>query len=270
MKKIEYLGIMFLFGLSLFYTDKISNIVKNNDPVMKSIIKVHDETIVESVNAQINDDEIIPGKTGCEIDVNESYKNMKIVNKYSEKMLKYKDIIPEITLNDIYNKYISSGNKSNKNVSIVIYLKNNKLDNINKNIKLNIFLDSKILTNDEIKVNGNEKIYNGGDNLSYDDTVIEWGNDVIENSFNKPNYCLNLNKDDNNLLVCGRNRMHSITPKVVVNDVYNSKMNIRNGSIIYFNENNIDKLELISDYLIKKGFNIVYLDELLNENICSN
>ena len=43
---------------------------------------------------------------------------------------------------------------------------------------------------------------------------------------------------------------------------------ITNGSIIYFDENNIDKLNEISNYLIKKGYNVVYLDELLSEQNC--
>lgn len=267
MKKIEYIGILFLFGLSLFYTDKISNIAKNNDPIMKSIIEIHDNNIIESVNAIINENEIIPGKSGCEVDINKSYRNMKEINYYNKSMIKYKDIIPEITINNIYDKYITSGNKSKKEIAIVVYIKENleKLKELN-DIKINVFINSNLINN--IKVNGNEKIYNGGNNLKYDNETIEFTNDLIESNYNKSNYCLNLDKNENNLLVCSKNKMHSITPKVIVKDIYNSKKEINNGSIIYFSEENIDKIKLIYDYLIKKGFNILYLDELLDEKGC--
>ena len=231
---------------------------------MENIIEISKNSIVESVNATIEDDEIKPGKTGCEIDINKSYESMKRINEYTESMLKYKDIIPEITLNNIYNKYISSGN--GRNVSLVIYIVNdiNKINEID-NIKLNIFLDSNLLINGKIDISDNKKIYNGG---VYDDTTIEWVNDVINTNYNKSNYCLNIDKNDNNLVTCSRNRMHTITPKIIVKDIYNTKSSITNGSIIYFDENNINKIIPISTYLIKKGYNIVYLDELLSEKGC--
>ena len=126
-----------------------------------------------------------------------------------------------------------------------------------------------MLYNGKIDISKNKRIYNGGIDNNYDDVVIEWVNDVITDGYNnKPLYCLNTNKDDDNLVVCGRNKMHTITPKINGNNIYNVKKNITNGSIIYFDENNIDKINVISDYILKKGYNIVYLDELLNENTC--
>ena len=90
-------------------------------------------------------------------------------------------------------------------------------------------------------------------------------NDVINDNYNSSNYCLNLDKNDNNLLECARNKMHTISPLIVDKNIYNTKVNINNGSILYFNENNIDKINELSIYLIKKGYIIVYLDELLSE-----
>ena len=267
-KYIQYFVIILLFCVSLIYTENITNLVRSKDPIMKSIVEVSKNNKIESVNAIIEDDEIKPGKNGCEIDINGSYENMKRINEYKESMLKYRDVIPEITLDNIYNKYISSGN-SKRNVSLVVYIVNNvsKINNID-NIKLNVFLDSNLLINGKIDMSGNKKIYNGGENGVYDDTIIEWVNDVISTNYNKSNYCLNINKDDNNLVNCSRNRMYSIAPKIIVKDMYNLKSNIYNGSIIYFDENNIDKIIPISSYLLKKGYNIVYLDELLSEKNC--
>lgn len=274
MRKIfEYMGITILFVISLIYTNKITKIVKDKDPIMINIKEISNDLKIESVNAIVNDKDIIPGINGCDIDIDKSYENMKKINSYNDKLLKYKDIIPEISLNNIFDKYIINGNEANRNVSLVVYMQD-KIDDINNiaNIKLNLFLDTKLLQNGSIGISQNKKVYNGGSNLNYDDVNIEWMNDVISSNYNVSKYCLNLKKDDNNLLVCSRNKMHTISPKLIVNknNVYQIKTLIKNGSIIYFDENNIDKINEISDYLLRKGYNIVYLDELLSEKKCKN
>lgn len=272
MKKIlEYLGITLLFGISLIYTENITSVVKNSDSIMKNIKSVSDEYRVESVNAIVSDKDIVPGINGCEIDINKSYEDMKKINAYTDKMLKYKDIIPEISITNIFDKYISSGNSKDRNVSIVVYIKDN-VDKINEivNIKLNVFLDSSILENGKVNVMKNIRIYNGGNNLKYDNVIVEWMNDIILDNYNKPKYCLNKDRSDDNLVVCARNKMHTISPKLVVTNtnMYEIKKQVQNGSILYFEENSISKIKEMSDYLIKKGYDIVYLDELLSENKC--
>lgn len=275
MKKIEYIGILLLFALSLIYLNKTTNILKDKDPIMQNIVHNANNYRIESVNAKINEDTIIPGTNGCVIDINKSYAKMKKINEYTDKMLKYKDLIPEITINNIYNKYIISGNETKRNVSIIINIneeveKLNTLVSTNK-IKLNVFLDSEILKNDVISINKEYvKIYNGGLNNNYDDITIEWMNDVIMENYNQSKYCINRNKNDDNLLVCARNKMHTITPTINVtkSNMHTAKKQINNGSIIYFDEKNIDNIITISDYIKSKGFKIVFLEELLSEKTC--
>ena len=275
MKKIEYIGILLLFALSLIYLNKTTNILKDKDPIMQNIVHNANNYKIESVNAKINEDTIIPGTNGCVIDINKSYAKMKKINEYTDKMLKYKDLIPEITINNIYNKYIISGNETKRNVSIIINIneeveKLNTLVSTNK-IKLNVFLDSEILKNDVISINKEYvKIYNGGLNNNYDDITIEWMNDVIMENYNQSKYCINRNKNDDNLLVCARNKMHTITPTINVTkyNIHTAKTQINNGSIIYFDEKNIDNIITISDYIKSKGFKIVFLEELLSEKTC--
>ena len=50
--------------------------------------------------------------------------------------------------------------------------------------------------------------------------------------------------------------------------MYDIKSKIDNGSIIYVDENNISLIKNIINFANKKGFNIVYLDELLDERTC--
>lgn len=275
MKKIiEYSLITIFFILSLVYTNKVSSTIKNNDPIMKKILSNLENYSVNAVNAEINEYTITPGINGCTVDVNKSYKNMKKINEYNEKLLKYKDVIPEITLSNIYNKYISSGNGLKREVSIVINIQENirKINSIATatKTKVNIFVDSNLLEDDLLDIDKEYiHMYNGGINNNYNDITIEWMNDVITDNYNKPKYCINKNRNDDNLLVCVRNRMHSISPTIIVsNNTLEVKELIKNGSIIYTDENNVDYIVNIINYIRSKGYEIVYLDELLNENMC--
>jgi len=63
--------------------------------------------------------------------------------------------------------------------------------------------------------------------------------------------------------------MHTISPKIIVKqNTYDVKALIENGSIIYFDENNIKNIDSIIKYVKSKGYEIVFLNELLNENMC--
>lgn len=258
-----------MFVFSFIYTNKVANIVKNKDPIMIKI-KNMESTNIESVNAKIDGNVIEQGVIGCSIDVNKSYEAMKIVNEYKDTLLKYKDIIPDISLNNTYNYYIVSGNNLNRNISIIVYISNSVTKLSKYNVKLNVFLESSMLNNGSIDMPFNAKVYNGGNNKNYDDITIEWVNDVITDSYNKPTYCINLNQNIDNLQICSKNRMHTINPSLILtkNNVYDIKSKIDNGSIIYVDENNIEMLKNIIDFANKKGFNIVYLDELLDERTC--
>ncbi len=268
-KSFEYFIIIFLFVISLIYTNNINDIVKDKDPIMIKIKEVSEVIDTESINAIINDDELVTGISGCSVDINKSYENMKKLNNYSDKMLKYKDLIPKITSIDYYDKYITGGNNLNRNISIVVYIKDSldKLKGIN-DIRLNLFLDGMLLKDSKINIPENIRIFNGGIDSYYDDVNIEWINDVIESNYNESLYCLNILKDNDSLINCSKNKMYTITPKLTAKDIYNLKKNIKNGSIIYFDENSINKLEYVSNYILKKGYNIVFLEDLLNEKKC--
>jgi len=60
---------------------------------------------IKEVNAYIEDDTIIPGMSGKEININKSFNNMKEYNTFVEDYLVYDNIIPIITLEDNIDKY---------------------------------------------------------------------------------------------------------------------------------------------------------------------
>ena len=151
----KILGICILTCFSFYYTDKIIYISKSTDPIMKEIINTKDEYKVAAVNAVIENDCIIAGKSGTEVDVNKSYEKMKRLGEYNKNLLVFINDLPDISLKDNYDKYIISGNKEKREISLVFELKtDNNITNIlnildKNNVKVTFFISDEIVNNDE-------------------------------------------------------------------------------------------------------------------------
>ena len=72
-----------------------------------------------------------------------------------------------------------------------------------------------------------------------------------------------------NLNICKKNNMYSINPLIFEsNDNYNNiKNNIQNGSIVSLNINkkNVEEINNIINYIMKKGYKLNYLSKLVEE-----
>ena len=86
---------------------------------MKSIHKNASFYKVESENAEIIGNKIIPGKKGKEVDLEKSYTKMKKYGTYNESLTVLKEIEPVISLNDYYDKYVIRGNTTDKTLALV-------------------------------------------------------------------------------------------------------------------------------------------------------
>ena len=271
MKIFRYIGLFSLICFTFFYTDKIIDVSIMHDKVMMDIQDDKDNYYVKPIDAIIDNDFIIPGNVGREVNVDKSYNEMKRLGYYDSSLLIFDNIYPDKSIFNNYDKYIVKGNVYNKNVSLIFIVKNkNLINNITliankKNVIVNYFIDEVFLNNniDIISTINNNEIYNYGNDGIYSKDNIIIGNNIINNkSNNKANFCLFLNTDSNSLNNCANNKMLSIMPSFVGN--FNSiKNKLENGSIILIN--NTYDLESIIDYINSKGYKIVSLSELVNE-----
>ena len=279
MKNIIYkLSIILLLVFSFYYTNTMINFLKTKDPIMKKIKSNQYKYNIKYKNATINGNNIISGKNGKQVDLNNSYNKMKKYGAYNETLTVLKELSPKISINNNYDKYIVGGNKENKNIALVfiIYRDTNptKILSIlnNKNIKSTFFIDGTYLENniDTIRSMKNHELeilsYNNEYNSSYFKTSLYY----LENlSQKKCKYCFT-KYDNNNLLnLCSKNHLHTIKPTLYLkNNIYNSiKKNISNSIIISFEINNYVENELSTsiDYIKSKGYNLVTLDTLISE-----
>ena len=61
---IKMIGLITLICFSFFYTDKVINVINEQDPIMIKINEVKDKYNIPSINATTTKDTIIPGING--------------------------------------------------------------------------------------------------------------------------------------------------------------------------------------------------------------
>lgn len=273
LKKIfKISAVLLLVGFSFFYTEKVTMIARNSDPIMRAIKKEESNKKVSNVNPVINKDEYIMGINGCEIDVDKSYSKMRSVGEFKEELIVMKETSND---KDLTDKYVIGGNNKEKKVSLIFIVNkdidSNLTDYINdKNIKVNYFIDGKYLEENMITVkflSENSNIYYLGENEEYSDENMLYHNNLISmNGSNEPKYCFTSDKDNNTLKLCNDYDMVTIKSDIIKDNIYKRiKDKLNNGVIFAIDSDNIDEIKVSINYILSKGYNIISLEDLLSE-----
>ena len=250
MKKVFNITLtILLIYFSFYYTNKVSNYIKSKDPIMIKINNVKNKYYKKPIDAVISNNTIIPGLSGLEININESYSNMKKVNTFIPDMLVFDSIKPSISLKDNLDKLVISGNKETNNVSIL--LKVNNLDMLKSIVSIN---------NNYNLILSNSFINN---NLDYLNTISN--NILTEDIKEVTSYCYTENIKKTNLC----NTIPTIYLKpITYNYYYNTLNDLDNGSILTYNiqnNSNLQELNKVTSSIKNMGYKIVNLDTLLKE-----
>lgn len=281
-KIIRIIFVTFLVIFSFYYTNKTIDIIRETDPIMKEIKSSNNKYYKKAINAKIKDNEIIPGINGKEIDYKKSYRKMKKYGNYNETLTVFKEIKPTISIDNIYNKYITVGNNEKKSVSLVFKIeKNTNIDNlksinnilVNKNTKSTFFIDGLFLENNLNLIkdfNLSElEILNYDNNYKeiYFSSAINYLNNITGKN---AKYCY-LDYDNKEVIeLCSKLKLHTILPTIKVgNYPYKEiKKKLQNASIISIPINSSTEIELsmVIDYIKSRGYTFLTLDELLNES----
>ena len=279
MKKIfQIIGLTTLIIFSFFYTDKVLEVVREEDKIMIKLESIKETAEKKPIDAKIVKDTIIPGITGRTINVEKSYKKMKNTGIFNQKEIVYDIIKPNISIINNKDKYITSGNPNNQKVSIIFILNSNKyLNNIekiidNKGIVVNYFINYQYLINNTTKIKEitNKEFYSYGENGKYTPDSLLFSNNLISRiSNNNANICLTKEKNNEILNLCSKNDLYTILPNIIRTEkpYKQVKENLTSGSIILLNINQdtLTEISLVIDYINGKGLNIVGLNELITE-----
>ena len=252
MKKTFNIILTFLLlSFSFYYTNVVSNYLKNKDPLMIKIKSQEFKYKKNPTNAIIKDNTIIPGVSGISINIDASYANMKKINNYSENLLVFNYLKPKISLENNKDKLIIQGNLKNKNISIILKINNlNILKQIleeNKNTNLNFLFSNNFIQ----------------ENAPFLENLTN--NIVSETSTNNlTDYCYTFNFQKEN--TC---KKPMIVPTMITHDYYyNTYQVLENGKILLYqliNENSLQELKILLSGIRNLNYNIVSLDNLLKE-----
>lgn len=274
----------FLFSffslLSFFMTTLMVNSLKELDPIMKEIEKNKSLYEIEPVNVWEDDSFVIPGTNGLKIDIQNSYKLMKKYGDFNDNLFVFYEISPIKSINNIYDKYISSGNKNKREIALVFKIKDtNYLEEIisilkEKEVIGTFFVDENLLNENKDVVKllylNNQKIESLGNNNSYDVTNLEKTNVFLKGYINNSlSFCYSDEINNDVLQVCRNRSLHTIVPSINTSKFpyYEIKNKLESGSIIKFdnNYNTVFELTYIINYIRQNNQKIVSLEKLLEE-----
>ena len=276
----QIIGILALLIGSFVYSDKVSLASKSTDSLLNEIKSKSSNYAVEPSEPIINENTIIPGTNGKEVDINKSYREMREIGYFDEQLLVYKTIEIEYPLNKNLDKFIISGNEDKKEVALMFKVDNHdEINDIvkvldNKKIKGTFFITSTFLEkNNELVLsllNEGHTAGNLSDNEDYNSSDFVWMKTVITNAgLQDNNYCYAEDKDEEILEICKLQSSRTIIPTKIIDEypLTTVKSNLKSGAMFSFevNEQLKEELPVIINYIESKGFKLDSLEELLAE-----
>lgn len=278
-KLIRVFLILLLSVFSFYYTNKSIELVREQDPIMKTIRSTSDKYNVKAVNAEIKDNTIIPGISGKEINYIETYTKMKQYGMYNEIMTTLKDVEPTISVEDYYDKYIVSGNKIKRSIALVFKIEKTTpkeiISILNKNkVKSTFFIDGEYLENNskDIKLMTNHELELLSYSSGYDEIYFSSSKDYLESLTNrKLKYCYSEYDKEEVINLCQKLKLHTIVPTIKINNslLKEIKNELTNSAIISIpiSENTKQELDTTIKYIKSRGYTLEKLEDLLNENL---
>jgi peptidoglycan/xylan/chitin deacetylase (PgdA/CDA1 family) len=268
-----------LIAFSFYYTNKVAGIVRGKDPIMQSIKEEKANYEKKAINANVSGDNIIPGRNGKKVNIEASFQKMSQYGKYNDSLYVFDEVEPEVSINTYFDKYVESGREDSKDVALVFdILRFDNMDDVlslleSNNVTATFFVDGLFMENNRSLLENVSKkgyeiellSYNGGYDKIYFESSLHVLNDITKD---RPKYCVAHYDKKEVLDICNSLSLHTVIPSV---DTSNNsfgvvKNKLRGGSIIGLSNSRVN-LNTIINYIKQKGYNLVRLDTLLQEQL---
>ena len=266
----EFIGILTLVIGSILYSKEVDTVSVSSDTLMQEIKNKASEYKILPKEAIMENDTIIPGKNGKEVNVDKSYYNMKKLGYFDERELKYDTVYVKNRLQNNKNKYIIGGNKNERNVTL-IFNTNKNLEDINQiltkhNLTASYTISSAYLENNRNIVSELISSKNNIINIAVNQTNFVWVKNTVKSLGQPQNYCLN--PAENQYKYCTLEKSYILKTDIIKDNHYiDINHNLTNGKIFYFASNAklVNELDTIINYIKSKGYKIIPLNKFLNE-----
>lgn len=268
-----------LIAFSFYYTNKVAGIVRGKDPIMQSIKEEKANYEKKAINANVSEDNIIPGKNGKKVNIEASFQKMSQYGKYNDSLYVFDEVEPEVSINTYFDKYVESGREDSKDVALVFdILRFDNMDDVlslleSNNVTATFFVDGLFMENNRSLLENVSKkgyeiellSYNGGYDKIYFESSLHVLNDITKD---RPKYCVAHYDKKEVLDICNSLSLHTVIPSIDTSNNSFSvvKNKLRGGSIIGLSNSRVN-LNTIINYIKQKGYNLVRLDTLLQEQL---
>lgn len=276
----EILGFLSLVCFSFFYTEKTIDVVKEVDDIMITLKEQAPKYQVKAENAKIDGMFMIPGISGKIVNLQKSYEEMKHYGKFHPNLLVYDKVSPEISIKNRYDKYIQTGNPKKRQVSFLFIVdeKGNPSPIIEilkeKKVTGTFFIDGSWLEKNQNElvslIEGKFTVGNYSYRGNYGHESFVWIDTIIKRvGGQKQSYCLVEKENKKALSTCKLQKDYTIYPNIIMKENPYSELTeqVKSGSIILMRlDAQVKKeLPLMITYLKQKGYEIVNLEQLLEE-----
>ena len=276
----EILGFLSLVCFSFFYTEKTIDVVKEVDDIMITLKEQAPKYQVKAENAKIDGKFMTPGISGKIVNLQKSYEEMKHYGKFHPNLLVYDKVSPEISIKNRYDKYIQTGNPKNRQVSFLFVVdeKGNPSPIIEilkeKKVTGTFFIDGSWLEKNQNElvslIEGKFTVGNYSYRGDYGHESFVWIDTIIKRvGGQKQSYCLVEKENKKALSTCKLQKDYTIYPNIIIKENPYSELTeqVESGSIILMRlDAQVKKeLPLMITYLKQKGYEIVNLEQLLEE-----
>lgn len=251
----EWIGGFAIVAFSFYFTDKVSLLVASKSDLMQEIKAVSAEYEVAPVDAIIDEkaNTIIPGQFGRTVNNQESYLSMHDFGTFNENYLVYDYVKPNKSLEDNKDKYISSGNKNNRQVSFIVV--NN--EEISKHLT-SLAIPFNIPVEETIEHDENIELINGA-------TTKDKFNALNSKLKGQSKLCLVGTSDED---LCKKNSYYLIDAKIKLTstNTHEVKNSLEPGSIILLTSSaKVENLKVILSELEYKDLSVVPISKLIDE-----
>ena len=276
----EILGFLSLVCFSFFYTEKTIDVVKEVDDIMITLKEQAPKYQVKAENAKIDGKFMTPGISGKIVNLQKSYEEMKHYGKFHPNLLVYDKVSPEVSIKNRYDKYIQTGNPKNRQVSFLFIVdeKGNPSPIIEilkeKKVTGTFFIDGSWLEKNQNElvslIEGKFTVGNYSYRGDYGHESFVWIDTIIKRvGGQKQSYCLVEKENKKALSTCKLQKDYTIYPNIIIKENPYSELTeqVESGSIILMRlDAQVKKeLPLMITYLKQKGYEIVNLEQLLEE-----
>lgn len=276
----EILGFLSLVCFSFFYTEKTIDVVKEVDDIMITLKEQAPKYQVKAENAKIDGKFMTPGISGKIVNLQKSYEEMKHYGKFHPNLLVYDKVSPEISIKNRYDKYIQTGNPKKRQVSFLFIIdeKGNPSPIIEilkeKKVTGTFFIDGSWLEKNQNElvslIEGKFTVGNYSYRGDYGHESFVWIDTIIKRvGGQKQSYCLVEKENKKALSTCKLQKDYTIYPNIIIKENPYSELTeqVESGSIILMRlDAQVKKeLPLMITYLKQKGYEIVNLEQLLEE-----